>query len=87
MGQSFLTASISLTWLAAILYLLSNKPYNSYIHMFHVLLYIHVIFHRKKVIKKKKQIHLGYCVGRQVCKQEAQLSTKDMMEAWTGAEK
>lgn len=46
---------------------------------------MHVIFHRKKVLKN--QIHFGYCVSRQVCRHEVQLSSEDRMEAWTRVEK
>lgn len=43
------------------------------------------IFHKKKVFKY--QVHRGYCVGRQVYRQEVQLLSKDRVEAWTRVEK
>lgn len=48
------------------------------------MIYLFLYLHKKTFFKH--QIHFGYCVGRQVCKQEAQLSNKDMMEAWMRVE-
>ena len=72
------------SWVVIIQYLFHNS-YSSCTCTFYLLPYMHVIFHKKNVLKY--QVHSGYCVSRQVCKWEVQLSSKDMMEAWTRVEK